>query len=137
MSGVPRRAGDEVRGPTTSASSGGPSTAAVADMLNELLRRTHLGGPSELPAVVAESARRIGARNVVLYLIDYEQRLLVPVAGPDTEDASPLSVAGAVAGRAFSATSTLRSSLQGTRATCDGARAGPRDGAGRPRCAAR
>jgi len=91
-------------------------------------------------AVAADYPRLIldlSAVSVVLYLIDYEQRLLVPVAGPDTEDAAPLSVAGAVAGRAFSATSTLRSSLQGTRATCDGARAGPRDGAGRPRCAAR
>lgn len=93
MSGSPRRFGDEVPGPTTSASSAGPRNAAVADMLNELLRRTHLGGPSELPAVVAESARRIGARNVVLYLIDYAQRLLVPVTGPQDQDGAPLSVA--------------------------------------------
>jgi hypothetical protein len=41
MSGSPRRFGDKVPGPTTSASSAGPSNAAVADMLNELLRRTH------------------------------------------------------------------------------------------------
>ena len=38
----------------------------------------------------------------MLYLIDYEQRLLVPVAGRDAQDAEPLSVAGTVAGRAFS-----------------------------------
>ena len=41
MSGSSRRFGDEVPGPTTSASSAGPATRAVADMLNELLRRTH------------------------------------------------------------------------------------------------
>jgi hypothetical protein len=112
MSGVPRRAEDEVPGPTTSASSEGPSTAAVSDMLNELLRRTHLGGPSELPAMVAESARLIGARNVVLYLIDYEQRLLVPLTGPRDQPGAALSVAGTIAGRAFSTTSILRSSLE-------------------------
>jgi hypothetical protein len=115
MSGSPRRVSDEVPGAGTSASSAGPSNAAVADMFNELLRRTHLGGPSELAAMVAEPARRIGARSVVLYLIDYEQRLLVPVAGPQDQDAAPLSVAGTVAGRAFSTTSILRSSSEEAR----------------------
>jgi hypothetical protein len=110
MSGLPRRVPNEVAGATTSVSCAEPSNAAVADMLEELLRRTHLGGPSELPAVVAEPARRIGARSVVLYLIDYEQRMLVPVVGPQDQDAAPLSVAGTVAGRAFSTTSILRSS---------------------------
>jgi Stage II sporulation protein E (SpoIIE) len=115
MSGSSRRVADAVPGATTGASSAGPSNAAVAEMLNELLRRTHLGGPSELPALVAEPARRIGARSVVLYLIDYEQRLLVPVADPQNRDVAPLSVAGTVAGRAFSTTSILRSSLEEVR----------------------
>jgi Stage II sporulation protein E (SpoIIE) len=115
MSGSPRGVADGVAGATTSVSSAGPSNAAVADMLNELLRRTHLGGPSELPAVVAEPVRRIGARSVVLYLIDYEQRMLVPVTGPQDQDAAPLSIAGTVAGRAFSTTSILRSSLDEAR----------------------
>ena len=112
MSGSPRPVADKVPGAATSASPAGPSNGAVADMFNELLRRTHLGGPSEMAAAIAGPARRIGARSVVLYLIDYEQRLLVPVAGPHDEDAVPLSVAGTVAGRAFSTTSILRSSLQ-------------------------
>jgi hypothetical protein len=113
MSGSPRPVADEGPGASTSASPAGPSSAAVTDMLNELLRRTHLGGPSDLPAVVAEPARRIGARSVVLYLIDYEQRLLVPVTGPQDQDAAPLSVTGTVAGRAFSTTTILRSSWDG------------------------
>jgi hypothetical protein len=111
MSGSPPRVADDVPGAGTTASSAGPGNAAVADMLNELLRRTHLGGPSEMAAAIAEPACRIGARSVVVYLIDYEQRLLVPVAGPHEEDAAPLSVAGTVAGRAFSTTSILRSSF--------------------------
>jgi hypothetical protein len=111
MSGLPRPVADEVPHADTTASSAGLPDAAVTDMFNDLLRRTHLGGPSEMPAVIAESARGIGARDVALYLIDYEQRLLVPVTGPHDEDGAPLSVAGTVAGRAFSTTSILRSSL--------------------------
>jgi Stage II sporulation protein E (SpoIIE) len=86
-----------------------PSDAAITEMLNEVLRRTYLSTPSNLPAVVADQARCIGARDVVLYLIDYEHRTLVPVGGPERADLAPLSVAGTVAGRAFSTTSILRS----------------------------
>jgi serine/threonine protein phosphatase PrpC len=115
MSGSQRRVSGKGPDAGTSASSAGPGNVAVADMFNDLLRRTHLGGPSEMAAAIAEPARRIGARSVVLYLIDYEQRLLVPVAGPQEQDAAPLSVAGTVAGRAFSTTSILRSSLEDVR----------------------
>jgi serine/threonine protein phosphatase PrpC len=115
MSGSQRRVSGKGPDASTSASSAGPGNVAVADMFNDLLRRTHLGGPSEMAAAIAEPARRIGARSVVLYLIDYEQRLLVPVAGPQEQDAAPLSVAGTVAGRAFSTTSILRSSLEDVR----------------------
>jgi serine/threonine protein phosphatase PrpC len=90
----------------------GPSDTAVAAMLTELLRRTHLSAPSDLAAVVADSVRRIGARDVVLYLIDYEQRTLVPLRGSHPEDLAPLSVTGTIAGRAFSTTSILRSSSE-------------------------
>jgi stage II sporulation SpoE-like protein len=100
-------AGSERRGTT---SSGAPSDASVAEMLNELLRRTYLSAPSDLADVIADQARRIGARDTVLYLIDYEHRTLVPLAGRERADLGPLSVAGTIAGRAFSTTSILRSS---------------------------
>jgi serine/threonine protein phosphatase PrpC len=90
----------------------GPSDTAVSAMLTELLRRTHLSAPSDLAAVVADPVRRIGGRDVVLYLIDYEQRTLVPLRGSHPEDLPPLSVTGTIAGRAFSSTSILRSSSE-------------------------
>jgi hypothetical protein len=89
-----------------------PSDASVADMLNELLRRTYLSAPSDLGAVIAEQAQRIGAHDVVLYLIDYEQRALVPLSGPRRGDRQPLSVEGTIAGRAFKTTSIHRSSSE-------------------------
>jgi len=81
----------------------------VLELLHELLRRSHLSTPSDLAVVVADQARSIGARDVVLYLIDYEQGALVPVPGDAVGCGAPLSVAGTVAGRAFSSTSISHS----------------------------
>lgn len=93
----------------TDASSSAVGDEQVLELLHELLRRSHLTTPSDLPLVVADQAQSIGARNVVLYLIDYEQGALVPVSGDAVGDGTPLSVAGTIAGRAFSSTSILRS----------------------------
>jgi Stage II sporulation protein E (SpoIIE) len=114
MSGSPRHAASRSSEPATerreAPSASVPSDASVAAMLNELLRRTYLSAPSDLAAVIAEQARRIGARDLVVYLIDYEHRTLVPLGDPQRADLAPLSVAGTIAGRAFRTTSILRSS---------------------------
>jgi Stage II sporulation protein E (SpoIIE) len=89
---------------------GAPSDATVADTLNELLRRMYLSAPSDVAAVIAEQARPLGADDAVLYLIDYEQRTLLPLGDCSRQDLKPLSVEGTIAGRAFRATSVLRSS---------------------------
>jgi hypothetical protein len=115
MSGSPRRTpgvtSDAATEPRSTTASSEPSDTSVADMLNELLRRTYLSSPSDLGAVIAEQARRIGAHDVALYLIDYEQRTLVPLSGP-RRDRQPLSVEGTIAGRAFKTTSIQRSSSE-------------------------
>jgi len=76
-------------------------------MLQEVLRRTHLATAAELATVVAEEARGVGVDSLVLYVIDYEQKLLVPVPAPDAAGREPLTVMGTVAGRAFASTSIL------------------------------
>jgi hypothetical protein len=83
------------------------SSNAVA-MLESLLRRTHLSAAGQLATIVAEEARAIGAERLVLYLVDYEQRLLVPIPAPDAEGREPLSIQGTLAGRAFTATSIVQ-----------------------------
>jgi hypothetical protein len=45
---------------------------AILALLHGLLRRTHLSTPSDIPAVIADEARCIGARDVALYLVDYD-----------------------------------------------------------------
>ena len=58
-------------------------TARAATMFQEVLRRTHLSSAPDLGSVLAEEARAIGADALVLYVVDYEQKWLVPVPGPD------------------------------------------------------
>jgi serine/threonine protein phosphatase PrpC len=116
MSDSPPRAPDDVSAFATErrriTSSPAPSDAAVADLLNELLRRSHLSAPSDLAAVIADQAGRIGAHDVGVYLIDYEQRTLLALPGSHGSDLAPLSVTGTIAGRAFATTSILRSSSE-------------------------
>jgi hypothetical protein len=85
------------------------SDEAIAKLILGLLRRTHLSVAAELAEVVADEAASIGARDVVLYLIDLEQETLVPLPSPaaTTVGAKPQSVGGTVAGRTFATTTVL------------------------------
>ena len=80
--------------------SGSPS-AAYAAALHTVLRGAHLMNPDELPALAAEGAAHLGAESSVLWLVDYEQAVLVPLPGRDGDLRDPQSVDGSVAGRAF------------------------------------
>ena len=71
--------------------------ARVGVMFQEVLRRSHLSAPEDIPRVLAEEVRRIGVDALVVYVVDYEQRTLVPVPAPDVGDSGPLSIQGTVA----------------------------------------
>lgn len=79
----------------------------AGEMLLEVLRRTHLSAAPELATLFAEEARVIGAGPLVLYLLDHEQKCLVPVPVAGTADRAPLPVQGTMAGRAFAANAIL------------------------------
>src|SRR5919199_437571 len=49
----------------------------------DLVQASHLVVPDDVPALLVEHARRLGAEDAALYLVDYEQRVLVPVPNPD------------------------------------------------------
>jgi hypothetical protein len=84
------------------------SDARVRELLEELLRRTHLSAPSDIAAVVTGQVEAsLGARDPAVYLIDYDQAVLVPMADHGAPELKPLSVAGTVAGRSFSSTSII------------------------------
>jgi serine phosphatase RsbU (regulator of sigma subunit) len=64
-----------------------------------LVEGGHLTGPAELGSLIADAVKPTGA-EVVLYLVDYEQRALRPVP-PATGPAEPIEASPA--GRAFTA----------------------------------
>ena len=70
--------------------------------LRVLLRTTHLSGPDDLPALVGAAGTALGAERAVLYVVDYDQVLLVPLLAPGSDDVQPVPVEGTLAGRAFS-----------------------------------
>jgi hypothetical protein len=86
----------------------GPLAALV-----ELLDGMHGVPPERLPQVLARAGRAIGT-GVTAYLVDYEQRRLLPVLAPG-ERRAPLDVASTLAGRAFSRVEVLPAEAGGPR----------------------
>jgi Stage II sporulation protein E (SpoIIE) len=88
-------------------------TARAATMFQEVLRRTHLSSAQDLGVVLAEEVRAIGADALVLYVVDYEQKWLVPVRGPQAAGREVLSIQGTMAGRAFATSSIVELEVDG------------------------
>lgn len=78
----------------------GPSPGYV-EALHAVLEGSHLIAPAELPGLIADAARLLGADDAVLYLIDYEQQTLTSLPYRGCPQRDPQSVDGSVAGRAF------------------------------------
>jgi hypothetical protein len=60
-----------------------------AQELVELLRASHLAVADDVPQLIVDYARGLGADDAALYLVDYEQRVLVPLPdrfGPDRDE---------------------------------------------------
>ena len=88
-------------------------TARAATMFQEVLRRTHLSSAQDLGVVLAEEASAIDAGALVLYVVDYEQKWLVPVRGPHAAGREVLSIQGTMAGRAFATSSIVEVEAEG------------------------
>jgi serine phosphatase RsbU (regulator of sigma subunit) len=87
----------------------------VTDALGSLLRASHLLAPHDLAAASATEARRMGVRETVLYLADYEQVTLLPLPGAGVPERQELPIEGTMAGRAFRRTEVVSSTAtQGT-----------------------
>jgi Stage II sporulation protein E (SpoIIE) len=73
----------------------GPLAALVT-----LLEGTHREPPDRLPAIVADAGQALGVQ-VAIYLVDYDQRILIPLPSPGSLSREPLEVDTSLAGRAF------------------------------------
>jgi serine phosphatase RsbU (regulator of sigma subunit) len=79
------------------------------DPIRSLLRASHQLRADQLGPTVSVHVRLIGARNAVVYLVDYEQHRLVPLAGDGVPDRAPVEIDGSVAGQAYRRVEVVRS----------------------------
>ena len=98
---------------------GGGSSRATAELAGMvgLLDGSHLAPPDELPALASAAYRSLGV-DVTIYLVDHDQRLLVPLLARETAGdvpTGPLGVDATLAGRAFRQAQTTTSDQPGQR----------------------
>ena len=85
----------------------------MVDPLRSLLHASHLLAPDDLASTVAAHARSMGARETVIYLVDYEQATLVPLPGAGVPERQELAIEATLAGRAFRRVEVVTSSATG------------------------
>ncbi|MBM0231137.1 serine/threonine-protein phosphatase [Micromonospora sp. STR1_7] len=76
------------------------------ESLRQLLQQSHHARPDDLPEMAMRAAPLLDARALVLYLVDHQQRLLLPLLGGSAPAREPIDIDGTLAGRAFSTAST-------------------------------
>jgi len=79
----------------------GDTDTGLAAALSELLLRSHLAAPDELPGLVARAAEMLGSVETVIHLVDYEQRYLVPLPPAGAAPRDTVTVDATLAGRVF------------------------------------
>ncbi|HUQ64458.1 MAG TPA: PP2C family protein-serine/threonine phosphatase [Acidimicrobiales bacterium] len=94
---------DELVGPrvpySRTVSEGKPDHGPLAALV-DILEGARLVPPERLPVVAAAAGQALGV-GVVVYLIDYDQRRLVPLSAPNLAGRESLEVDTTLAGRAF------------------------------------
>ena len=76
------------------------------EVLRRLLRQSHHAGPEKLPDMAMRAAPVVGATAAVIYLVDHQQRELVPLTGGSAPPRGPVAVDGTLAGRAYAMVET-------------------------------
>ena len=71
------------------------------EALRGLLNRAHHARPEDLPRLARRAAVELGATDVVIYLVDHEQRELLPMRDDETPERDVIAVDGTLAGRAY------------------------------------
>ncbi|MBB4752442.1 PP2C family protein-serine/threonine phosphatase [Actinoplanes lobatus] len=78
--------------------------ADLLRLLSRLLTASHHARPEDVAAAITRFAPLVNAREVVVYLVDYDQRQLRPLPGPEAPARAPIAVDGTLPGRAFALT---------------------------------
>ncbi|MGI8699409.1 MAG: PP2C family protein-serine/threonine phosphatase [Mycobacteriales bacterium] len=92
------------------------TTRSTGDrVLGMITERSSLTAPDDVPDLVAEHARMLGALETVLYRVDYEQVSLIPLTGKDVPEREPLTIDATLGGRAFRLVQVLEQEADGCR----------------------
>ena len=79
----------------------------MADLLRafrDLVAGSHQARPEDVPALAMRCAELLDAQEMVIYLVDYEQRHLVPLSGDGAPRRRAVEVDGTLPGRSFAMT---------------------------------
>jgi hypothetical protein len=85
---------------------------STLESLRHLLRQSHHARPEDLPEMAMRAARLVDARAMVIYLVDHQQRELIPLLGGSAPERECFGIDGTLAGRAFSMITTCLSEAQ-------------------------
>jgi phosphoserine phosphatase RsbU/P len=75
--------------------------SGIVDRLGEILHAAEQAAPQDIAELAVQLARALDATAVHVYLVDYGQTKLVPLAGTGAPDREPLPVSATLAGRAY------------------------------------
>jgi serine phosphatase RsbU (regulator of sigma subunit) len=70
----------------------------------ELVAGSHMSRPEDVPALAMRCAELLDAREMVIYLVDYEQRHLIPLPGDGAPQRQAIAIDGTLPGRAYAMT---------------------------------
>lgn len=82
------------------------------ESLRQLLQQTHHARPDDLPEMAMQAASQLGAAAVVIYLVDHQQRMLLPLRRGSAPHREPFAVDGTLGGRAFTLTMPTSSNTE-------------------------
>ena len=72
------------------------------ESLRQLLQQSHHSRPEDLPEMAMRAAGMLEASAMVIYLVDHQQRMLLPLLAGTVPPREPLSIEGTLAGRCYS-----------------------------------
>jgi hypothetical protein len=82
------------------------------ESLQQLLRQSHHARPEDLPEMAMRAAPMVDATAMVMYLIDHQQRELLPLLGGSAPHRRSFAVDGTLGGRAFTMSATCLSDTE-------------------------
>jgi hypothetical protein len=87
------------------------------EALGRLLRQSHHARPDDLPQMAMRAAPLVGATAMIIYLVDHQQRELLPLIAGDAPPREQFMIDGTFGGRAFTTVTACvsESEADGTR----------------------